>query len=326
MSATTLQPNHPFDRLTTLWQAGWRTNKPLMLNIIFSIGLFIFTTIGLVVDQRTVIGESVWIKPTKFAISSIFYSTTLLWMLTYIKGRPWVVSIVSWVTAIAMFIELMLISIQAYRGVRSHFNLTTAFDGAVFSIMGAMIMLLWLASLLALIFLVRQSFEDQFWGTTLKWALFITIIGTGLGFLMTNPTAQQLANAQAGNGMTQIGAHTVGAPDGGPGLPFVGWSTVAGDLRIGHFVGMHAMQVIPLAGIGIYMLNRRRQTPYSDRQSTNFIHTISIAFLSLVGLITLQALRAEPLIYPSTFTLMLLGSIILLTLSSLFVFSQERFA
>ena len=68
---------------------------------------------------------------------------------------------------------------------------------------------------------------------------------------MTRPTAAQLDEARATGRMAIAGAHTVGAPDGGPGLPGTGWSVEHGDLRIPHFVGLHAMQILPLLALAL---------------------------------------------------------------------------
>lgn len=292
--------------LQQFFQTSWRENKPLLFTGLFSIALLLFTVVGLLVDTRTILGEPVWIKPTKFAISSVFYSLTLMWMLTFVTRRTRWISIISWVTAVAMFVELVLIALQAFRGVRSHFNVATPFDMAVFSTMGTMILLLWLVSLAALVLLIRQPFENRAWGLSLKLALVITVVGTGLGFLMTSPNAQQLATAEATGVMLEAGGHSVGVADGGAGLPFVGWSTEGGDLRVGHFIGMHAMQVLPLLGYVIVRQNSR----LSGRKQSQLIGITGAGYLAFVGLVTWQALRAEPLIYPGPLTLTALGVLI----------------
>ena len=75
-----------------------------------------------------------------------------------------------------------------------------------------------------------QPFENPAFAWSLRLGLALAIIGMGLGYLMTVPTAQQMAGWQAGGAVNIVGAHTVGLPDGGPGLPLTGWSTQGGDL------------------------------------------------------------------------------------------------
>ena len=116
---------------------------------------------------------------------------------------------------------------------------------------------------------------------------------------MAVPNSQQLANAHATGRLPIAGAHTVGAPDGGRGLPVTGWSVDHGDLRIAHFVGMHGLQVLPLLAWWI----ARRRVPPSERTQRNLIFVAATSYLALFGLILWQAFRAQSIAQPDGLTL-----------------------
>lgn len=285
-------------RITTLLRRSWQENKALTLIGLFSVALLLVALLGLLLDPRTILNEPAWRKPAKFAISFILYSFTLLWLLSFIQRKRWLVGIISWVTAVTAFAELAIISYQAFRGVRSHFNYSTPLDETLFSLMGGFITLLGVMTLLALILLVRQRFSNTAFGLALKWGLLIGFVGAMLGATMTAPTAeqrQQLGHSDAGR---YLGAHAVGVPDGGEGLPLIGWSTEGGDLRIPHFIGLHGMQVLPLLGWFIV-----RQQRFSPQQQRWLVWTAAFGYSGLVGLTLWQAIRGQPLIYPDGLTL-----------------------
>lgn len=271
------------------------------------LGVLVLAAVGLAVDPRVVTGAPVWLKPAKFAASIAIYAATLAWIFTYLGQWPRLRRTVGWITAVVMAIEMAIIAGQAYRGTGSHFNAATPLDMMLFSIMGVAIVVQTLSTIAVAVALWRQHFQDAALGWALRLGMTITIVGAFTGGLMTTPTRAQLAAARAGEPMTIAGAHTVGAPDGGPGLVGTGWSTQHGDLRVPHFLGLHALQALPIVALG---LARRKVI---DRARVRLVWIAAASYASLFVILLVQALRGQSVVAPDLTTLILLASWLLAT-------------
>lgn len=278
-------------------------NRPLALTVFIMLLAMLAALVGLVVDPRVITGAPAWLKPLKFTVSISIYAATFIWLLSFIQGHRRVVRLIAWVSATGVLIEMVLIAGQVVRGTTSHFNVGTQFDAAVWETMAVSIVCVWTANLILGIVLLRQRFADAAFAWALRLGVFISFVGMGVAFFMTTPTAAQLTAANAGAGLLVAGAHTVGVADGGPGLPIVGWSTVGGDLRVPHFVGLHALQLLPLLGWLIARYGARLR----PASRTALVWIAGLGYLGLVGLLTWQALRGQSLVAPDARTLVAAG-------------------
>ncbi|MFJ1564370.1 hypothetical protein ACIOG8_09150 [Streptomyces erythrochromogenes] len=210
------------------------------------------------------------------------------------------------VVAVASALEMVLITLQVLRGVRSRFNSATPFEARVFSLMGNTVVVLWLGTLVVAALLWRARIA----GRATTWSIRISTVlaptGAAQAFLMVVPTPEQQRREAAGLELAESGAHSVGVPDGGPGMFLTGWSTAGGDLRIPHFFGMHALQLLPLLPLLTLVLAAlapRRARLRDERVRVRLVLVAGAVHAALRALLTWQAPRGQSLVHPDGATL-----------------------
>jgi hypothetical protein len=265
-----------------------RWNRPLLWLTAAAAVLAVISLTGIFVDDRILTGVPIWLKPFKFAVSFVFYAWTLAWMLAVLprRSRPaeWSGTVILGVA----IVELAIIVTQVIRGTTSHFNVSSPLNETLWNIMGPSIMVLFIAQVVIAVAVLRQRIPDRPAAFAIRLGLGISLLGMMIAFLMTAQVTD--------TGL--IGAHAVGVPDGGPSMPVTGWSTTGGDLRISHFVGLHALQAIPLLAFGL-----GRWTRLAEKARARLVLIGGSAYAVLVLLLTWQALRAQPLLQPDGLTL-----------------------
>jgi hypothetical protein len=266
--------------------------SPIMIRMTgVCIALLLVAIVGLAMDPRVITGVPAWLKPAKFAASGAVYLFALAFM---VRDLPRTRVLRVAVPAIALIIvaETLLIFVQAARGTTSHFNANTPLDLAIFSAMGIGIATVWIMSALILWQHWRTPATDRAMALALRLGLALNIAGAGVGWKMTQPLPSQITAMQRGERPFVVGAHTVGAPDGGPMVPIIRWSSTHGDLRVPHFLGMHALQILPLLLLG-YRRIRRNSNDAMERPVVLFGFAACSAVFAFA---LLQALAGHPFI------------------------------
>lgn len=196
------------------------------------------TTVAPLLDERTIDGASVWLKPTKFFLSIAVFAGTAAWFFGYVRpGRrksPLMRLAVFMLILTASF-ELFWITWQGAHGVRSHFNFDTVLSSLMYALMGVGAVTL-VATTLPLAWEIARRPVDG-----MEPAYRLAVI---LGLILTFGLGGSLGGYISASGGSAVGEYASA-------MPLFAWNQVGGDLRVAHFLGIHAQQVLPLAAVGL---------------------------------------------------------------------------
>jgi hypothetical protein len=188
------------------------------------------------VDERTIIGQNVWDKPGKFFFSLAVQFSTVAWGMSFLPEAQRQSRKISWPVAVMVLIgwlEVAYITFRAGRAEASHFNHSTPLAEMAYNFMGMGALIMTGVAFYAGVFIWRRR-RDGLWTEAAALGLMLgAVLGTFAGMYMGNQYSHW------------VGGDATDAT----GTGFFGWSTTGGDLRIAHFVGLHAAQFIPFAAL-----------------------------------------------------------------------------
>uniref|UniRef100_UPI000DE1DF00 hypothetical protein n=1 Tax=Nonomuraea lactucae TaxID=2249762 RepID=UPI000DE1DF00 len=282
-----------------------RPHRPLLLMVASMALLLVVSAVALVADDRVLLGAPIWGKPVKFAVSFIVYGLTLAWLLRLPhKASRWTWGVAT-LLAVAGMLDVGIIAVQAARGTFSHFNeADEPLNDAIQLIFSVGVQALMLANLVLAGLLIFQRLGDRAITWAIRAGMTFVVAGIGLGLLIPmRSSGVWTAKDAAGHSVPLAAQHNVGVPDGGPGLPLTGWSTVGGDLRIPHFVGLHGLQVMLVVALVLGFLATRVTRLRDERTRAGLVIVAAAAYTGLIALVTWQALRGQALIHPDGQTL-----------------------
>ncbi len=236
------------------------------------------TALAYALDPRLFNGDNVWLKPLKFEISVAIYlfSFALILPLTgEAFQRSWLGRFTVRPVIALLTFEIVYIAWRASRAEASHYNEGSALAIVLYAAMGIAAVLFTAASGILAYGLARRDAAPL--PPALRRSL---ILGLGLTAVL---------GILSGVVLSATGSHTIGAvPPSAPAVPVFGWSLSVGDLRFGHFLALHAMQILPAFALLASLLGRAT--------APRIVDAFALAYACVTAAALIAALNARPLL------------------------------
>ena len=196
------------------------------------VGMVICAALQLV-DVRLLSGVSVWEKPAKFFLSLAVHTVTVGWAMSLLARRTRGVKVATVIMLGAAWFEMAYMIFRASRGEASHFNIATPLANIMYGLMGLGAVSLTVTSAFIGWKIWRERARRLFHQAAGLGLMLGAVLGTIAGVYLSSHTSHWIGGDQ-----TDV-----------TGLAFFHWSSTGGDLRVAHFIGLHATQFVPLAAL-----------------------------------------------------------------------------
>jgi len=245
------------------------------------LALAVPTTLAWLIDARQFQGVDTWIKPLKFELSIAFYLLTLALFLPLASDRfraSWLGRYMVWPVIVPIVLEVLYIAWRASRVEASHYNNDSALGVWLYVLMGIAAVMFTIAPGFLAYGLARRDASPM--PDVVRWSL---VVGLALTCVFGLLSGALLGSSPTG--------HYVGAvPSDHRTLPLFGWSLAIGDLRVAHFLGLHALQIIPAIGLLLWLATRH------SKAGLVALGTVSAAYAAITAAALVAALQARPLL------------------------------
>jgi len=227
-------------------------------------------------------------KPLTFSLSIALLMATMGWVLDRLPERPRLAGVIAWTFLVSSTVEVGLITMQAWRGRASHFNVMESGDAAVFALMGAMVGLMSLGLVALLVWSLIERPADPLVRVAVIGGLVLVTTGLGIG-----------------QWIIQLGVEYVGARGAVPETVTFGEAGVA---KFPHAIAFHGIQLFILAAIAL------RTGSFPDSSKRRMMSLVVVSYTTILLFASAQTVAGRAPTDPTLWSLGLALSLAVLAI------------